>query len=83
MKSPLSWNRKEPLLRVVIILACLFISSLLLLAYQFKLSIVDGVPREGLFWANVLVTLALGVFFQSVAILCNVRLRKHGGDRLP
>jgi len=83
MKPFPSWTQKEPLLRVAIVLACLWISSFLLLAYQCKLFIVDGVSRGGLFWANVLVTVVLGVAGQSVAIRCSVRLRKQGEAQLP
>ncbi len=83
MRSFPSWTQKEPLLRAVIILACLWISSLLLLAYQFKLSVVDGVSLGGLFWANALVTVVMLAVFLSVALACNVRLRKQNQDRLP
>jgi hypothetical protein len=76
MKSFPAWNKKERLLRIVIAMACLLISSLLLLAYQFKLSIVDGVPRGGLFLANAIITFGLLVGFQLTALACNRRLKK-------
>jgi hypothetical protein len=76
MKSDVPWSKREPLLRPVMVLASLFIISSLLLAYQFKESIVDGVPRGPLFWANVVVAVVIGIAFQGAALYCNYRLRQ-------
>ena len=77
MKTSLSWTQKEPLVRVLVVLACLSIVSFVLVIYQFKLWIVDHVDRPVLFWANVVVTVVIGLFFQGVALACNARLRSR------
>lgn len=83
MKPFPSWSQKGPLLRVAVIMACLWISSFLLVRYQCKLYIVNGVYHGYLFWAKVILTMMLMVVFMAVAMVCNVRLRKKDGDRLP
>jgi hypothetical protein len=55
-----------------------------LLAYQGKLyNIVNGFSHSGLFWANAILTVALFLAFQVIALICNARLRKKDEDRLP
>jgi hypothetical protein len=75
MITSVSWTQKEPLIRVVTSLGCLWIASLLLLAYQAKLWIVDAIHRPVLFGGNVVVMLLLLVFFQGMALVCHKRLR--------
>jgi len=73
--KPVSWTRKVPLLRVVAALGCLWLASLLLVAYQAKLWMVDGVHRPILIWATVIVSVLILVFFQGMALVCNRRLQ--------
>ena len=81
--KPVSWNRKVPLLRVAASLGCLWLASLLLIAFQAKLWLVDGVHRSILFWATVVVSVLLLVFFQGVALVCNKRLQVRNHSAQP
>jgi sterol desaturase/sphingolipid hydroxylase (fatty acid hydroxylase superfamily) len=81
--KPVSWNRKVPLLRVAAALGCLWLASLLLVAFQAKLWLVDGVHRPILFWATVVVSVLLLVFFQGVALVCNKRLQIRNDSAQP
>ena len=81
--KPVSWNRKVPLLRVAAALGCLWLASLLLIAFQAKLWLVDGVRRPILFWATVVVSVLLLVFFQGVALACNKRLQIRNDSAQP
>jgi hypothetical protein len=81
--KPVSWNRKVPLLRVAAALGCLWFASLLLIVFQAKLWLVDGVHLPILFWATVVVSVLLLVFFQGVALVCNKRLQIRNDSAQP